>query len=237
MTQDCESDALVLLPGMMCDHRLFAPQINALDQRYTIITPDLVGADTMAGLAQLILDDLPDRFALAGLSMGGILAMEMIRQAPERVTRLALMDTNPFAEAKDRQALREAQINTVRAGGLKQIMRDEMKPLYLADTPNRTAILDLCMAMALTLGDDVFVQQSRALASRPDQAQTLRQVNVPTLILHGAEDILCPPERHHAMHDLIEGSELVTIKAAGHLPCLEQAEETTTALKRWLEIT
>ena len=93
------------------------------------------------------------------------------------------------------------------------------------------------MARALTLGDDVFAQQSRALASRPDQAQTLRQVNVPTLILHGAEDILCPPERHYAMHDLIEGSELVTIKAAGHLPCLEQAEETTTALKRWLEIT
>ena len=228
-------DPLVMLPGMMCDDRLFAPQQRALGHDRDVIIPPMRGAETMAGLARLILAILPERFALAGLSMGGILAMEIIRQAPDRITRLAIMDSNPFAEEKERQLMRDAQMEKVNNGGLKEVIRDDMKPHYLADTPNRQAILDCCMDMALDLGKDVFIQQSKALASRPDQTETLAKVNVPALILHGAEDTLCPPQRHHAMHDLIKTSELVTINGAGHLPCLEKPDETTAALKRWLE--
>ena len=228
-------ELLVMLPGMMCDHRLFAPQIAVLEKSRDVVVPPLHGADSVGGLARMILDGAPERFALAGLSMGGIVAMEVVRQARNRVTRLALMDTNPFTEAPDRQAIREDQISKVRSGGLRDVMRDDMKPLYLADTPNRAEILDTCMSMALDLGDEVFVQQSRALANRPDQSATLAEVTVPTLILHGAEDMLCPAEIHRAMHDLIPGAELVTINRAGHLPCLENPVETTAVLQRWLE--
>lgn len=228
-------ELLMMLPGMMCDHRLFAPQVAVFEKTRDVVVPPLHGADSVAGLAHMILDDAPERFALAGLSMGGIVAMEVMRQARNRVTRLALMDTNPFAEATDRQAIREGQISKVRSGGLRDVMRDDMKPLYLSDTPNRAAILDICMSMALDLGDEVFIQQSRALANRPDQTATLAEVKVPVLILHGAEDMLCPAEKHRAMYDLIPGAELVTINRAGHLPCLENPVETTAALQRWLE--
>lgn len=226
---------LVLLPGMMCDGRLFGPQIAALSAARPILVPDLTGADTMADLAAQVLAVAPERFALAGLSMGGIVAMAVIRQAPDRVAALALMDTNPRAELPEVQARRAPQIAKVQAGGLAAVMRDEMKPLYLADTPDRARLLDLCMDMALTLGPEAFVRQSIALRDRPDQQDTLRAVSVPTLILCGREDALCPLERHSLMHALIPGSVLCVIDGAGHLPPLERPNDTTAALLRWLE--
>lgn len=231
------AEPLVMLPGMMCDARLFAPQYLVLESTRPVIIPHLYGAEQITSLVENIMPSLPPQFALAGLSMGGIIAMEICRLYPGRVTRLALMDTNPFAEAPERQALRQTQIDRVSAGGLKEIMRDEMKPHYLAATAQRAEILDLCMAMALTLGDDVFIQQSRMLASRRDQTATLQTIKVPTLLLHGEEDYLCPATHHLAMADLITGAKLVTIPHAGHLPCLEQPAKTNLALRRWLEET
>ena len=224
---------LVLLPGMMCDARLFGPQIAALPG--PVVVPDLGGADSMSALAAQVLAQIDGAFALAGLSMGGIVAMEVIRQAPERVTHLALMDTNPRAELPQVQARRAPQIEAAQAGRLAQVMRDEMKPNYLHDTPDKARILDLCMEMALTLGPDAFVNQSRALRDRPDQQETLRAVTVPTLILCGRHDRLCPVERHALMHRLIPHSTLHIVEDAGHLPTLEQPDIVTAALRRWLE--
>ena len=225
---------LLLLPGMMCDARLFAPQIAALSATRALSVCPLIGADSVKDLAALILADAPPRFALAGLSMGGIIAMEMMRQAPHRITRLALLDTNPKAEAPNIAALRLPQIAQVQAGDLHAVMRDQMKPNYLTDGPNRGAILDLCMEMAQALGPDAFVDQSHALMTRPDQQDTLRGITVPTLILCGQDDALCPLHRHTLMHDLVAGSDLVVIPQAGHLPTLEQPSATTDALRRWL---
>lgn len=225
---------LVLLAGMMCDARLFAPQITALSGKMPLHLAPITEHDTVEALSADILRQAPPQFALAGLSMGGIVAMEIIRQAPERVMRLALLDTNPKAEAADVKARREPQIERVLAGGLIEVMRDEMKPNYLADGPRRGDILDLCMDMAKALGPEVFVNQSRALQARPDQQETLRSVDVPTLILCGQEDRLCPVERHELMHALIKESVLEIIPNAGHLPTLEQPEMTNSALLRWL---
>lgn len=225
---------LVLLPGMMCDGRLFGPQVAAFGGR-SLHFPALTGADTVQRLAARILAQAPPRFALAGLSMGGIVAMEVVAQAPDRVTHLALLDTNPKAESPEVKARRAPQIDKVLAGGLAAVMRDEMKPNYLTDGPNRAAILDLCMDMALALGPQAFVNQSRALRDRPDQQQTLARVTVPTLILCGRQDTLCPVERHELMHALIPHSTLHIVENAGHLPTLEQPEITTAALRHWLE--
>jgi pimeloyl-ACP methyl ester carboxylesterase len=228
------TEPLLLLPGMMCDDRLFGPQIKALSGKREVLTGEIGAADSMAELAQILLKTAPQRFALAGLSMGGIVAMEVIRQAPERVTRLALLDTNPRAELPEVQARRAPQIAAVRAGGLRQVMREELKPNYLVDSPRKPAILDLCMEMALALGPEVFERQSVALRDRPDQQETLRAVTVPTLVLCGRHDALCPVERHELMHALLPGSDLIIVEEAGHLPTLEQPEATTAALERWL---
>lgn len=226
---------LVLLPGMMCDARLFGPQIATFGQTRAIHIPPIGKHDSMAALAAEVLTHAPPRFALAGLSMGGILAMEMLAQAPDRIARLALLDTNPRAELPEVKARRAPQIAAAQSGHLREVMRDEMKPNYLADGPGKQAVLDLCMDMAMDLGPNVFINQSLALRNRPDQQDTLRRVRVPTLILCGREDRLCPVERHELMHDLIPGSTLTIIERAGHLPVLEQPEETTAALARWLE--
>lgn len=226
---------LVLLPGMMCDARLFGPQIDALSGRHPVMIHPLTGADSVEAMAAGILRNAPPVFALAGLSMGGIVAMEILRQAPERVERLALLDTNPLAESPDVKARRQPQMRAVREGNLRQVMRDEMKPNYLADGPRQGAILDLCMEMATDLGADVFLRQSRALMNRPDQTQTLSGYVGPTLILCGREDKLCPVERHRLMHELVPNSTFEIIENAGHLPTLEQPTETTAALTRWLE--
>ena len=226
---------LVLLPGMMCDARLFAAQFAAFSGTRTVISAAIGGHQTMGALAKDVLATLPHRFALAGLSMGGIVAMEMVRQAPERVAGLALMDTNPLAEHEDAKARRMPQIEAVRGGNLRQVMRDEMKPNYLSDGPNQGAILDICMAMATDLGDEVFVNQSIALRDRPDQSDTLKSYQGPAVSLCGEEDSLCPISRHELMCDLLPDAELEIIRNAGHLPTLEQPETTNAALSRWLE--
>jgi pimeloyl-ACP methyl ester carboxylesterase len=110
-----------------------------------------------------------------------------------------------------------------------------MKPHYLAEGPGRAAVLDLCMEMALALGPEVFARQSAALASRPDRQEALRGYRGPALVLTGAEDRLCPRERHETMHALMPASRLVVIEGAGHLPVLERPGETGAALAAWLE--
>lgn len=227
---------LVLLPGMMCDARLWGPQMAALARRAVLHAP-LTEHESVEELAAAVLAAAPPRFALAGLSMGGIVAMEILRQAPERVERVALLDTNPRAELPEVRAARLPQIAAVEAGRLRAVMRDELKPNYLVDCPAKPAILDLCMDMALSLGPEVFVRQSRALAARPDQSETLATWRGPALILMGAEDRLCPRDRHDQMHALMPGSRLVIVEEAGHLPTLEQPERTTAELVRWLEET
>lgn len=218
---------LVLLPGMMCDARLFqhmpAHLCLAISQH-----------DTVEALAADVLAKAPETFALGGLSMGGIVAMEIIRQAPDRVTKLALMNTNCEAETDKVKALRAPQIRKAQDGALRAVMRDEMKPNYLANGPNRQPVLDICMDMALALGPEVFVTQSKALMSRPDQKKTLASWRKPTLILTGAEDRLCPLHRHQLMADLMPQATLTVLDGAGHLPVLERPAETAQAITDWL---
>lgn len=234
----CAVGNLILLPGMMCDARLFGPQIGALSSLFTLHLPPIAGSDSIAdiaGIAAEILRHAPPVFALAGLSMGGIVAMEIMAQAPDRVTKIALLDTNALAEPPEAQARRIPQIARVLAGGLDAIMANELIPRYLNNAAQHTDIMALCMDMARNLGPQVFARQSRALASRPDQTQTLASYGRPALILMGEDDILCPKPRHDLMHALMPQSRLAIIPGAGHLPTLEKPMETTAELRRWLE--
>jgi pimeloyl-ACP methyl ester carboxylesterase len=228
------NEPLILLPGMMCDARLFTPQIEALSSSRPVMVMPMIGNSSVQQLAKAILDNSPPRFALLGLSMGGIVAMELIRQSPERVTRLALFDTNPKADTPERAMLRDQEIKRVATGELRAIIRDDMKPNYLSDGQHKGAILDLCMQMGEALGPQVFIQQSKALQNRPDQCGTLSDVQVPTLIACGEDDALCPLEKHELMHTLISGSQFCVIPKAGHLPTLEQPEKSNHIIEKWL---
>ena len=229
------TEPLVFLPGMMCDARLFGPQIAELSADHCVTIAPVTQGERIEEIASGLLDQLPARFALAGLSMGGIVAMELLRRAPDRITRIALMDTNPLAEPPPVAAAREPQIVGVRTGRLEQVMREEMKPHYLAPGLHRGEVLDLVMEMALTLGPEVFVRQSRALQRRRDQQGILRKCKVPTLVLCGAHDVLCPVKRHTFMAELIPYAKLVVLENAGHLPTLEAPAETTQALRDWMK--
>ncbi|MFD1508359.1 alpha/beta fold hydrolase [Lacimonas salitolerans] len=227
-------EPLVLLPGMMCDARLFAAQINDLSRERVVSVAPITQGERVEEIASSLLDALPAKFALAGLSMGGIVAMEILRRAPDRVTRIALMDTNPLAETPQSAAAYEPLLIKARAGRLDDALRDMMRPEYLAPGPGRLAVTTAFLAMAADLGPDVFARQVRALQRRRDQQPTLRRCKVPVLVLCGAHDGLTPPKRHSFMAELIPYARLEIIEEAGHLPTLEAPEAVTQALRGWL---
>ncbi len=224
------AENLLLLPGMMCDERLWAPQIADIDIPAQVA--DLTSSDQLSEIADDVLAKAPPTFALAGLSMGGIVAFEIWRQAPGRVTHLALIDTNPYAESPARRSMRIQQIRDALDGRLRELATESLKPIYLAEAHrDDQELLDTILDMALGLGPDVFRNQSVALMGRPDSLETLPGIACPTTVICGAEDVLCPPAYHETMADRIPGARLVVLENCGHLASLEQPDAVTAELK------
>ena len=216
---------------MMCDARMWADQIEAIESPVSV--PDLSGHDNFVDMAASVLSNAPDRFAVAGLSMGGILAFELWRQAPDQITHMALLDTNPFADSPDRQSLRLRQIEQVLAGGLRELAVDSLKPLYLAES-NRDdeGLLNVILDMAMDLGPDTFRRQSLALRNRRDSVETLPLIDCPVTVMCGSEDTLCPLSYHEYMANRIPNAELIVIDDCGHLSSMEQADIVSNELLR-----
>ncbi|MEQ6202587.1 alpha/beta hydrolase [Sulfitobacter sp. HNIBRBA2951] len=227
-------EPLVLLPGMMCDARLFGPQIAELSSETAVTVAPVTKGERIEEIASGLLDILPKRFALAGAAMGGVVAMEILRRAPDRVSRIALMDTHPLAETPVVAANREPQIVKVRSGRFADVLRDQIPASALAPGAYRSEVLALVEDMGRTLGPDTFVRQSRAMQRRKDQQGTLRRCKVPALILCGAYDTINPVKRHEFMAELIPYAHLQVMEQSGHLPTLEQPDETTAALRNWM---
>ncbi len=225
------AEHILLLPGMLCDHRLWQPQASALgpNVHYADTTLD----DNFEAMAARALEHAPPEFAVAGLSMGGILAFEIWRQAPERVTHMALLDTNPHPDSPERRSLRLEQIAKAMSGGLRELAVDSLKPLYLAaEHRNDEALLGLVLDMAMDVGPEAFERQSQALRNRADSVPTLESIDCPTLVLCGDEDTLCPPKFHHLMAERIRGARLCIVENCGHLSSLEQPEVVTRELQQ-----
>jgi len=228
-------EPLVLVPGMMCDARVFAPQINDLSRDMAVQVAAIARGETIRDMAQMVLDQAPARFALAGHSMGGIVAMEVLRRAPERVSRIALISTTPLAETPEQAAWREPHIVKAQAGRLDEAMAGSLPADNFAPTPARNAILQTVIDMAYGFGAECFIRQSRALQRRPDAQKVLRQTKVPALILCGAHDKMTPVKRHEFMAELIPVARLEVLEAAGHMPTLEAPEQLITALRGWMK--
>jgi pimeloyl-ACP methyl ester carboxylesterase len=229
------SDPVVFLPGMMCDARLFAPQLADLSREMAVTVAPVTRGERIEEIASNLLDLLPLRFALAGLSMGGIVAMEILRRAPERVTRVALMDTNPLAETPQSAAGYEPLVAKLRAGLIPEAVGMVLGQGVLAPGPGRAEVLALVTEMAQSLGTDAMIRQVRALQRRRDYQAVLRRCKRPALILCGAEDGLTPPRRHEFMVGLMPNARLFVVEGAGHLPTLEQPQVITAALRGWLD--
>ena len=227
-------EPIVFLPGMMCDARVFEPQITALGRERAVTVAPITVGDSIETIALGLLAQLPEKFALVGLSMGGIVAMEILRRAPDRVSRIALLDTNPLAETPQSATIYEPWIIAARSGRLDDVLREMMRPEFLAQGPDRMTVLNRFYAMASDQGAEVFIRQSRALQRRRDLQSALRRCKCPALVMCGAEDGLTPVKRHQFMAELIPYAELRIIEGAGHLPTWEQPEQVTDALRSWM---
>lgn len=228
---------LVLLPGRLCDARLFEHQIAQLNELASIVVGDLTRSDTFEGMARDVLAAAPDRFTLAGLSLGGIVAFEIVRQAPERVTKLALLDTNPGGNTQENWEEFEASLEMVRAHRLAEFSSKFYYPLMVHPSRrNDPDLQTLVAAMAEAVGEVAFARQVQALKNRSDRWPDLPLIKCPTLIMCGQQDLLCPPALHVQMAAAIESSQLFLIKNCGHLATLEQPVLVTELLQQWLKI-
>ena len=219
---------------MMCDSRLFQPQINEFSKQYMVCATPASTADTIENISFEILRYLPTKFTLIGLSMGGILAMEIIKKVPDRVMKIVLMDTNYKSETAEIKSRRLPQIKLVNEGLLDDVMCQQIKNNYLRTDRKNQEIFDLCLSMANNLGKEIFINQSKALSSRKDYKSTLKNIKVPSLIICGEHDRICPIKVHLEMESLIENSTLEIIPDAAHLPTLEQPAYLNKILGKWL---
>ena len=226
-------DPIVFIPGLMQDARAFLPQIVALGTRHAaqVFMPV---QDTVERMSDEALAHAPPRFVLVGHGLGGDVALDIIRRAPERVVRMILLATDPLSESPQVAAAREARMVAAQAGRLKQAIAEDVPLSALADTPYRADVMALMQDMALGLGEGVYLRQCRALQRRPDQQKTLRRSSVPALIIAGASDTLVPLRRQEFTRDLMLSSALKVIDGAGHLPMLEVPDAVTSAIEAFL---
>jgi pimeloyl-ACP methyl ester carboxylesterase len=230
---------LVLLTGLVCDRAVWAPQILALSERTHCHVVDYGLLDSIGAMAQHVLDTAPvSTFALAGHSMGGRVALEVMRRAPERVHHLALLDTgtHPLADGdagKKERAGRMGLLQIAERQGMRAMAEQWAKPMV---HPSRhgTALFDDVLDILERSNAEQYAAQINALLNRPDAAPVLATITCPTLVLTGRDDLWSPPEQHERMAAAISGAQLCIIEQCGHMSTLEQSEVVNAAFERWL---
>ena len=226
---------LVLVPGLLCDAQLWQPQVGDLADVADPWIADHTRSDTMAGVARDVLADVPfASFALAGLSMGGYIALEIMRQAPQRVARLALLDTVASAELPEQTQRRMDFITLAERGHFARVTETLLPLLTHPARQGERPLADTIKSMARNIGLDAFIRQEHAIMSRADSRGLLASIACPTLVLCGRQDALTPLARHEEMAAGIRGACLEVIENCGHLSTLEKPAEVNAALRRWL---
>ncbi len=225
---------ILLVPGLLCSARLYAPQIEALWPFGQVAVADHRRDAEIGAAAARILSEAPPRFALVGLSMGGYIAFAMLRQAPQRIAKLALLDTQARADTPEQTAGRETQIAMTQSGRFNEIPDLSIPRFLHRERQNDARLTGIVRQMAQDTGPEAFVRQQRAIISRPDSRPLLASIGCPTLVLVGDADVATPPELNKEIADGIAGAKLVVVPDCGHLSTLEQPEAVNRALVEWL---
>ena len=225
---------IVLIPGMMCNKDVFSRQINILENSFNVIVQEFnEHCDIELGVKYLA-SNLPSEFHLVGHSMGGIVAMEIVRQHRKRVLSLALLNTNPYEEKEEIQEIRNKRLKELDALDLISLMRSDYISRYFPDDcRDKNKLIEECVCMASALDKEVFYNQSLALRDRKDQSAALKNLNCKTLLICGERDKLCPVSYHSDMNKMIKSSDLIVLERVGHMPMLECPQRLNNHLKNF----
>jgi pimeloyl-ACP methyl ester carboxylesterase len=232
-------DDVVFLPGLLCDRAVWEPQVTALSGRRDCVVVDYGDADSLTKMAKSALASVPERFSLAGHSMGGRVALEMVRIAPQRVARLALLDTGyqarPAGEAGEAEAAKRYRLLDIALSqGMRVMGREWLQGMIHPARLQDRALIESILAMVERGTPGIFAAQIRALLSRPAADAVLRTLHCPTLVICGREDGWSPLARHVEMAALIPGARLAVIEDSGHMVTLERPQAVNAALEGWL---
>jgi len=225
---------LILIPGLLCDTALWQNQINYLKNIANSIVSDITRHDSIAAIASDILINAPPQFALAGLSMGGYVALEIMRQAPQRVVKLALLDTAARADTPVQQERRRLLLTLSRTGQFKGVTPRLLPLLIHPERLQDTALTKIVMDMAERVGRDAFANQQTAILNRIDSRPFLKDITCPTLIMGGRQDAITPPDVVQELADGIPGAQHHMIEDCGHLSTLERPEAVNALMREWL---
>jgi pimeloyl-ACP methyl ester carboxylesterase len=226
---------IVFVPGLNCSARLYAEQIPALWGFGPVIIADHRRNDSVAAIAAHILATAPPRFVLVGLSMGGYISLAIMREAPERVARLALLDTSARPDMPEQSERRRSMILLAKSGLFSEVP-DLLFPVFVhRDRHGDETLRTIVRIMAKETGPEAFIRQQRAIMTRPDCRPLLASIRCPTLVLVGDGDELTPPALSQEIHAGISGSRLVAVPDCGHLSTLERPEQVNQALVEWLK--
>lgn len=228
------STTLVLLPGLLCDQTLWSHQVEHLRHLAEVRVAEFREQGSIEEMALSVLHAVPGRFGLAGLSMGGYVALEVMRRVPERVTRLALLDTSSRADTPEQTTRRHELMRLVQASRFQEAVARLMPILVHPKRLSDAELTGRIEAMAAGVGPAAFLRQQTAIMNRPDSRSTLPGIACPTLVLCGADDALTPVALHREIAAAIPMSRLEIIEDCGHLSTMEQPAQVTGALERWL---
>lgn len=229
-------EPLVLIPGLACTAELYAPQWRALGVGRQVLVAEHRLDESLPAIVERLLAAAPARFALCGLSMGGYIAFEVMRQAPERVSRIALLDTSARPATPESNAMRQEMIDLAEAGQYDRVTAMQWQRLVAPARREDAMLREIVRRMAADGGAEVFVRQQRAIMGRPDSRPDLKRYAVPALVVVGTQDVLTPPDHAREIAAGIPGAKLVEIDGCGHLATLESPETVTAELARWLMV-
>jgi len=240
MTSTMQPFSMVLIPGLMCDHSVWSPVIPLLDAQRPCVVADHGNANSLSQMAQQVLDTVAGPMVLAGHSMGGRVALEVIRQAPQRVCGVALMDTGylprePGEAGTAEQDKRMALLRIAQEQGVRAMAQEWVRGMVHPDRLSDATLIEHIVAMFERKSADVFACQIQALLGRPDGGDVLRGLAIPTLLQCGRQDAWSPPVQHEAMRALAPAAVLDIIEDAGHMAPMERPTAVAASLNRWLQ--
>jgi pimeloyl-ACP methyl ester carboxylesterase len=225
---------LLLLPGSLCDEWLWAQQIAALGREFDIQVPHFLQHDSLPAMAQAVLAHAPAKFALGGFSMGGRVALEVLRAAPQRVTRLALLDATVHPVKEGEAGRRQEMLDLAFRDGMKAVAEAWVPRMVLPAQHANTALMQGLKDMHARFSPEVYRNEMRALLNRPDAREVLSMVSVPTLIMAGRQDPISSPAQNEALAAQIPGATLEVVEQCGHFLPVESPQALTAALRHWL---